>query len=195
MSNPCESQTATLVSSVVYPNPNLTLTLTLTQVRAVLAKKPEERRLGELRDVAVAMRSMPLFRPHSQLQHLYMAKVMQRVVAQRDAVLCREGQVGNVSLCVLSGCVMQHFNSSVAQAIKHAAGRTLEDMITRGSFMALMKAKLAGDEPPVDEPSDGASYTLTLTLTLPEWLFADQMGSIMNHVTAQMNHKLAHHQH
>jgi hypothetical protein len=65
-------------------------------------------------------------------------------------------QVGNVSLCVLSGCVMQHFNSSVAQAIKHAAGRTLEDMITRGSFMSLMKAKLAGDEPPVEEPSDGA---------------------------------------
>lgn len=141
---------------------------------------------------------MPLFEPHSELQHLYMAKVMQRVVAQKDAVLCREGQVGgsevqrrvhprlpldvcsprqvtgestvhtddngppisvqvgNVSLCVLSGCVMQHFNSSVAQAIKHAAGRTLEDMITRGSFMALMKAKLAGDEPLVEEPSDSA---------------------------------------
>ena len=68
-------------------------------------------------------------------------------------------QVGNVSLCVLSGCVMQHFNSSAAQEIKTAVGRTLEDMITRGSFLALMKAKLAGDEPeePKEEEREGGA--------------------------------------
>jgi hypothetical protein len=62
-------------------------------VRAVLARPPDERALHELRDVAEAMRSMPLFSDISAVQHLYMAKVMQRVVAPKGAVLCREGQV------------------------------------------------------------------------------------------------------
>ena len=38
-------------------------------------------------------RSMSLFSDISAVQHLYMAKVMQRVVAPKGAVLCREGQV------------------------------------------------------------------------------------------------------